>query len=354
MLYSLHYCHSLMFRKNDAKAPCRAIIDHRGAFYHFEVLESILADFPLDDLPEHCDNKLTMDMYFNYWLPNGVAGKIPDYMDYANTYIRPRIYQGYKGQERRLGSLERRLWYTLSDPNLVANIYTTAYCRWPFLTEIDHPKTFAVFHEACPAVESKRGAVWVSPMQPRHFFPSRLPIVEDTALANKQQHHRGPYQLCSIGAIDRRNYGFLEYYFQHYSHSTKPNIRDRLELFILGHGNIPDTISSYTTIHQYDSESFVQYEHKVAHTCHVILTLIDTETKPHYFNSSQSSLKKLTGSLPQSSAYKIPIVLHEQLAESYAPHLVDNLVETHTNDPATFATALDAMLDTLDKKFSQD
>jgi hypothetical protein len=42
----------------------------------------------------------------------------------------------------------------------------------------------------------------------------------------------------------------------------------------------------------------------------------------------------------QASAYKHPFVVHSHLAKVYGEYLIDQLIETHTDDPNTFVDAL--------------
>jgi hypothetical protein len=62
---------------------------------------------------------------------------------------------------------------------------------------------------------------------------------------------------------------------------------------------------------------------------------------PEYFDGPM----KLSGGIVQASAYQKPILLHKDLAEVYASHLVN--VETHDDDIDSFMVGFERLLDRL-------
>jgi hypothetical protein len=411
---------STVSASSSSSSPCRAIIDHRGTFSHVEILESLLADFPIDHLPAHCGNAVTVDIYFNVWLPCITCGRITEYMSYANQYVRGKNYVGYQNQIRTLGVVERRLSYTTDhDDDLLAIIYTSAYCRYPFTYEIVHnPKMYAVFHETCDAVRDHPRAYWANPMHPRHIFPNRLPLfdddddevkseeeeeerVEDDAVdvaaddgaiydrrrgGSNHYHHNAiahatgrslaavppsplpvlpppprpqppVYKFCVIGNTVRRSYHLLEYFYRYKQEqqgqqdAAAGDNGDRFSVELLGRGPIPHELASHRYV-QYRLNSFWHYQWHVAKRCDVILGLVDKAEHGDYFfdtgdHTTHASKRKLSGSLPQASAYRIPMVLHEELYDIYRPYLPAH-VETHGEDPHGFALAVDRMIAYLD------
>jgi hypothetical protein len=414
-------------------SSCRAIIDHRGTFSHSEILESLLADFPID-LPARCGNSLTVDIYFNVWLPCRTCSRITEFMNYANHQfqqhnnnadeqppqygMRGRTYVGYQGQRRTLGRVERRMFYTTRfDDDLIATIYTSAYCRYPFIYEIQHnPKSYAVFHESCAAVHTSPHAYWPNPMHPRYFFPNRLPLFSDQQKddnddsdvddVDTDEDHNGDghddagepdarlattttttdtsgnaprptpppvvYNFCVVGNTARRSYHLLDYYYRYNDEKVKQEEEERRQLAavdvvddgtttthdnhhqnerfsvsLLGRGPIPAALTNHQYT-QYRINSFLQYQEHIARHCHVILGLVDQAEHGDYFNSTMNSKRKLSGSIPQASAYRIPMVLHEELYDIYRRYLPAH-VEIHGEDPHSFALAMDRMLTHLDQ-----
>jgi hypothetical protein len=61
---------------------------------------------------------------------------------------------------------------------------------------------------------------------------------------------------------------------------------------------------------------------------------------PYFFADNE---KKLTGIVCQASAYKKPILIHEELANLYRPYLGD-VVEVHTDEQDSCNQGLDRFL----------
>ncbi|KAL3936214.1 MAG: hypothetical protein SGARI_002657 [Bacillariaceae sp.] len=79
--------------------------------------------------------------------------------------------------------------------------------------------------------------------------------------------------------------------------------------------------------------------------CDVLTPLIDPEHNPEYFPKAPNTLKRLSGSLPQAIAYKIPLLMHIDLYPVYKDYLTAPCL-TYADSPS-FGLALQEMIATL-------
>lgn len=329
--------------KHDAAWHCKLVIDNGQFGYHFEILESVVADFPLV-LPEPCGNHLSVDLTFDL-KESELSPRARGYVNYLRDNVQGKVYVGYRNQQRTLDQVyfqKKRADYNAQDPEFIAYVYSSAYCRPRFLNELNSNKTYAIFHERCAKAEVNSRSYWVTPNQRNHIFPNRLPQFNTTDRVSIP-----PYKLCVIGKARRRNFGFFRSYFES---SAIDDFRDRFQILIFGMGSVPGWLSNFTSVKQDSTADFYDFQRRVAMNCDALVALLDSATKSEYFPNVSGSSQKLSGAITQASAYKLPIVIHEDLASLYAEYLKQNLVVTHSDNVSSFKTALHTMLHQLDLK----
>ena len=74
-----------------------------------------------------------------------------------------------------------------------------------------------------------------------------------------------------------------------------------------------------------------------------IIGLMTKSSHPYYFPDSE---QKLTGIVCHASAYKKPILIHEELATLYRPYLGE-VVEIHNEAQSSFDKGLDRLIEAL-------
>ena len=311
----------------DNSDQCHVVIDNLFYDQHLEVLESIMAKVPLDSLPPICD-KIGVDVDFNL----SPYPRSREWAVYANEFMRK---QKYAGGLRRLGTVYSQAGNPPRSVPYAINVTATCKCLPEFVAALkDDASLVCMFHDACPELANHSRAFWFHPDQPHSYFPNIMPQFE------RESKVASPYRLCAIGEVKRRNYGMLERFLASSS-------RRDFTVTIMGKGDIPDFFDKYKVqANQSSPYSYVEYQRQVATGCDVILALVDRTKNGDYFTRS-----KMTGSVVQASAYKHPFVVHKDLVKVYGKYLKDQVVESHTDDPDTFAAALTTLLTRLDATF---
>jgi len=207
------------------------------------------------------------------------------------------------------------------------------------------------------------------------FFLSQLRWLNWFGLNYKNRDKNkepGGYKVCVLGAAMRRNYGFVKSFLDetvgkqqqqpasdHSSNNRNTNSSlPEFHVQIYGGFLFPPELEPYRYAQKKDGSNnnedgtnivrweprinkFHVFQELVATTCDVVLALVDENTHPEYF------FDQLTGTVPQASAYNIPLVIHEELVSIYKQHLPD-LYETHTASPLTFRNAVRRILGRID------
>ena len=225
-----------------------------------------------------------------------------------------------------------------TDPKYAAIVEATCHCRRADVNWLrGYGKRRCVLHRKCLQLASTSQALSASPFNPRFFLPDVLPPAPQ-----KQEPPKPPYELCVVGRNYRRNFEFVREYFD--AHKGDEDFGPgKFVIQIYGSSEIkPPILRPYrkrvtlTNITEFDT-----YQRRVAQ-CDALLALVDTRSHPEYFRD------QLTGTVPQASAYNIPIVLHHELVTLYKDHLPD-MYEAHGDNNRTFVAALDRLIDRFDK-----
>ena len=199
----------------DTQENCRALLLNQEHDYHYEVLESILALYPLPQL-SNCNHSS-----FNFTVIISSGEEKDFYRErsiswhaYAIDKIKKNVYK----EENSLSS--RYLDKVIVDSSFSTEkvedfdyeIRASCYCKsdddihWLF----ERDSHFCVFHEACQKAIPCNRALWLNPVIHPSIFPRYLPAFEqDQSIINPSMHN-----LCIIGEGKRREYNLLADYLQ--------------------------------------------------------------------------------------------------------------------------------------------
>lgn len=314
------------------RPPCQVLLDNHHQAYHYFLLESIVAQYPLPAL-ETCDHSR---LEFTILIMKGVntfqrqRGK--SWIDYAETHILNKAYQG-DSQVRFVQAISRSK-DTLAEPfHYIIN--TTCRCDNTSDWLLESANGYCVFHEKCPQFADSVRASWLSPMHKRFFFPNLLPSFDHKRNFTKS------VSLCVIGHPLRRHYALFANYLLTHPKATNTSLR----VHNLGWGKVPPILEPYKHFVTFHAVAgYEEYQRLLYDTCDGILSLMTKESHPYYFIDD---LQKLTGIVCHASAYKTPILIHEELATLYRPYLGD-VVETHADTQKSFDSGLDGFLKALE------
>ena len=316
---------------------CRILILNHVFNSHYEVLESILALYPLPKVPG-CNHS---SLQFTVVIPRGRV-KSESWNEYANTSMMGKNYCSYatEGQSRHLTTVLRVPGgYSVGTDGFDYFINASCYCRLPQDLEWLQNSTsnFCVFHESCEGYTNSPQAMWLNPHHKRHFFPILLPRFEPLAGPNQSQHH---HNLCIIGSPSRRNYDYVINYLNTFGNTTTD-----IHFHNFGSGLLPASLGAWShRVTSHSIRNYVEFQRSLVQTCHAILSLLRPSTQSDYFTGT----KKLSGSIVQAAAYKLPIVLHHELAKVYQSHIADTV--THGDDQESFNDAIRRLRHRLEKR----
>jgi hypothetical protein len=360
---------------------CQVLIANSGFNFHYEVLESILGLYSLPAataLSLGCNHS---SLQFTIAICHGAVafqqGKSTSWLNYANnTMMEPKKnFYSYvtPGQSRFLHTVVRSPKRAVLVPPLPWDDYAyviraSCYCfeamgdlAWLRNDTVRH---FCLFHQACEEYANSSQAMWLNPHHERQFFPSLLPekkyLMEAArsksldaggAAANQTTPatpDRTEHHLCIIGAPSRREYSLVVEYLERYNNSAA-FMKTPIQFHSFGIGKMPPGMDPWThRVQQHGIADFEEYQHKIATTCHAILSLLVSTTHPEYFSMD----KKLTGSVVQAAAYRLPIVLHTDLAKLYERYVPDAI--THGDDQDSFNDAIRTLLERLETLKQED
>jgi hypothetical protein len=313
------------------RPPCQVLLDNHHQAYHYFLLESMVAQYPLPAL-DSCDHSR---LEFTIVIMKGInifqrqRGK--SWITYAEKHILNKEY-GENEQVRVVEAILRTKATVLEPFHYVIN--TTCRCDNTSSWLLESSNGYCVFHEKCPQFADSVQASWLSPMHKRFFFPNLLPTFDHERNSTKAVN------LCVIGHPLRRHYALFSKYV-----TARPTLTNSsLRVHNLGWGKVPPVLQPhlhFVTFHAV--AGYEEYQRLLYDTCDGILGLMTKDSHPYYF---ADDLEKLTGIVCHASAYKTPILIHEELATLYRPYLGD-VVETHTNEQKSFDQGLDKFLNIL-------
>lgn len=336
---------------------CQVLIDNHMFHFHFEVLESIMMQFPLPPLASCPEGR----MEFTFFLASSTSGttfqknRVIDWQRYALSSIVNSTTNSttqHTGQTA-LRSLKAVVQNDKDGIDVVQNtvfeyqIRATCYCQRQEIDWLKNisssdsvagSKRYCVFHEDCGQFHKSEHALWVSPHYPRYLLPTHLPT-----FSHKRAVNQSAMNFCVMGSPLKRNYPMLANYLNQTQQLQDDGLKDNIHIYQLGQGGIPKAMEPHQHFFSAHMEpSFVSYQRMVYDKCDVVLALITKSIAPFYFPGSAK--KKLSGSIPQAIAYGRGIVIHKDLALLYKKHLEEIPVETHDDSPASFAKAMDRMI----------
>ncbi|KAI2498593.1 hypothetical protein MHU86_15883 [Fragilaria crotonensis] len=309
---------------------CKVLILNQEHNYHYEVLESVLALYPLPQLP-YCNRS---QIKFTIAIPSGDERSLwrersASWYEYAIQNMTGNEYTEFVGQSRVLEKVIRNS----SNPTTRDYDYqigASCYCQnenevqWLLESETH----FCVFHGTCERFANSSQAMWVNPAMQRSFFPAILPQFDHPRDVNHTTHN-----LCIIGSVKRREYRLVLKYL------SNPHHLSGIQFHHFGGGEVKPRFQRFLIIHSIPNYS--EYQFDVYMTCDAILSLVTRTGHPEYFEGPT----RLSGSVVQAAAYRKPILLHKDLAAVYQNHLVH--VETHGDDHESFSAGLDRLLNRL-------
>jgi len=349
--------------------PCRVLIQNSVA-WHYEVLESMM-HLPTEMLfgqqllspPSSGGDCDRGTLAFDFALASDeewghMEERRAEWIQYFQTSIVARydgrVGDGGAGSSNRSSSNRHHRDYNILAGELVPYDRTTAnpkyrvvveascYCDQDYIDWVGaDDRRRCMLHRTCNETSDNPNFWSASPYSnppERFFFPYVFPPVDSSA-AEREQTTPGrimpPYQLCVVGKTKKRNFDFIRNFFR----EGKSEFGDQVTLQLHGRGWFPNQLKRFRgrVKQTRDTSGFVEYERQIAHECDVILALLEKKSHEQYFTTT------LTGTMPQASAYNVPLVIHEDLAQVYRTYLPD-LYETHTDDVDSFVAALDRIL----------
>lgn len=305
------------------KPDCEVLIDNHLVDYHYFLLESFMALYPLPEL-ESCNHN---HMYFTFLINRSnqpfQRNRAQSWKEYALTAMKDK-YQ----KDRYVKAVILGIFPNTRAMKFDYEIKASCYCADDDIAWLrNSSNAYCVFHESCDEYSNSPHALWLSPHHKQYVLPTLLPEFKHPRPVNDTVN------FCVIGHPKRRNYNLVA----HFLKTRKPQ---DVHFHNLGWGPQPEDMNEFEHLFtRYDESAFVSFERIVYDLCDVVLALIARETQPDYFSGPK---KKQSGSMLQAIAYQRPMVLHEDLAEPYRAQLAH--IETHNDDAESFALAMDRML----------
>jgi hypothetical protein len=332
---------SVVTSKDSHRLPdCEVLVTNHEFNFHYEVLESVMALYPLPPF-NHCDHRsLRFTFMINHGHANFPREKSYSWTLYANQTISKNSYYSYvtQGQVRRLREVVRvpRTTY-VQPPGFDYIIKVSCYCRLDLeWLQNNTQQHYCVFHETCETVQDSPQAMWLNPHHKRYFLPTLLPRFNSSI---SSANNSIPINMCIVGSPGRRNYDLLANYLELH------NQTDRVRFHNLGWGSLPKVMDPWLDrIQVHSVPGFQAFQERLVHTCHAIVSMLQPSANPDYFHGS----RKLSGSIVQAAAYRLPIVLHHDLARLYQGHLA--FVEPHGDDQSSFDEAVQRMIHRLEEQ----
>ena len=334
--------HAVLGRYDDAlmrqaldfipEKQCKALILNEGHTYcHYEVLESILALYPLPRMPS-CNR---LQIRFTISIADGIEISLwhqnlsASWYEYASQVMTENEYAMMEGQSRYLDKVIRN---SSTPPTHGFDYQIRASCYCQNTTDVEwlfESKThFRVFHETCDRVANTPRAMWVNPSMKPSFFPKVLPQFNHARIVDADIHN-----LCIIGRANRREYDYVAAFVERHPHYSG------IEFHHFGQGPLEPHVRNFVTHHKISN--FMEYQFNLFMTCDAILAQVTPVRHAEYFNGST----KLSGAVVQAAAYRLPILLHKDLASVYRKYLA--YVETHGDDYDSFSLGLERLLQEL-------
>jgi len=252
--------------------------------------------------------------------------------------------------------------HNTTDPQYSAIVEATCHCtRSEGHVKFDarewvagYDRRRCVLHRHCPDTYNDPRFLSATPFNPRFFLSNVLPGSEESGLDRLGKRRSAvletavvarppPFQLCVTGRTLARNYDLLREFLD----NAGPRYTDDLitaKIRIHGEGCLPSSLRQHELrFHQSFISKYENYQTLVRTECDILLALVDKKEHENYF------FDQLTGTMSQSSAHNIPIVIHEELAMTVYKDYLPDIYETHTDASGSFVDALKRILDKMDE-----
>lgn len=312
----------------ERQPDCQVFIDNHLVDYHYFLLESFMALYPLPETPacNHDNLRFTFQIHRSenpFQRNRGLSWK-----EYALTTMLEK-YQDGRSVKDVIWSQSNR------PPEIHYEIKASCYCIEEHVLWLrNSSNNYCVFHESCDDFETSPQAIWLSPHHKQYILPTLLPEFKHARPTNETT-----VNFCVIGHPKRRNYDLV-------AHFLKTRRPEFIYFHNLGWGPRPEAMDGFEHLFsRYDTASFLTFERMVFDLCDVVLGLLTRDITPDYFDGPK---KKQSGSILQAIAYHRPMVLHEDLAGPYRAYLSE--IETHSDDAESFAKAVDRTITILRQK----
>jgi hypothetical protein len=378
---------------DDSKRACHVIIVNAPDF-HYEVIESTVLRYPLPFHKFNCTTSkpIIFDfLLYDNWLGKDgdiSAGVIkPKYLNesefwswntYFESYLQHNIFDRIDGTK---ALMNRVLKYSDMDNKTAdevdARIDVSCEFNQVSMHEvIKDDRLFCVLHskcDQCTKLHFERSC-FISPMWPKEqctFMALDLPKFEKSELMSTTTsgHHQiipmeprhkidtgsdieegnpmyqpdssiSTMRICIFGR--NRNHTILSNLFaqvpyQKYNATFHIGGRDIRELSQVYERSGIDM----SKIHIFFEKRYREYYRNVAQ-CNIYLPATDPKDRPAHF---PSGMKRLTGSIPQVIAYKLPSVMHVELEKIYHEYLVVAPVEVYNDTFESKVKALTRMME---------
>ena len=375
---------------------CRIVLENKMD-YHYEIIESTVLQFPLPwEKLLHCnitnstgtstsssDGRRKPVVIFDIALveQKGRFDEKQGWLEYYHNHLEGTIQErkqkdGYQVMAQ-FGEIVRYTNYTKSYAAMIGvSCDSYNFHRWMRNNE----NTFCVLHgicDRCTPLELKRSC-HLNPMHPNcYYLPTDFPHLPEwdnnnntrrrqqrqrpksnivKKMINNDNNQNTSLNLCVSGS--GRNYdllaeGLASYYVdQHHPSSHNNNKIDNIDIdirvkILSRSANVPTVFVKYNLTSLVDiirTNKFLEFQKVISEQCDLLLPLLDPEHNPNYFfGDGDSSLKTLSGSLPQAIAYQLPTVMHTGLYDIYKDHL--SAPSNTYNDSTSFHHALHNMID---------
>jgi hypothetical protein len=332
--------------------PCRVAVTNSLHAFHFETLASIAYFYPLDALNFSLSQCDPQNIQFDYYVYAPVEStRAKEWRkDYKKRLRRTQVSNPQEGNvTRRFGDIHTQKHpineLFLSKFSFDATVEATCYCNPSQVKWLMAENHSCVFHERCDSAVANPRAVWLSPHHKKYYIPTALP----GALQRQQQKPKPPntqHILCVLGDTRRRKWKWLKDYLES-TLGAKAAASSRFIIQIVGDHPAPKELRGHRKMTMRENVRDDSTFYKCARRCEAVIMLIDKASQPDYFDIPNGK-RKLSGAIPIAIAYKLPVVLHEELYDLYQDYLSPQIHATHSNNATSFNAAMNQLLDALD------
>lgn len=370
---------------NNDKRACHVVITNAPDF-HYEVIESTALRYPL---PFHKFNCTTSKpIIFDFVLYNNWFGKVditagkvkPKYLNdsefwswntYFESYLQYKILDRVDGTKAFFNQVLKFSDMDDKTDEVDAKIDASCDINQMFIRKmIKDDRLFCVLHgicDRCKELHYERSC-FISPMWPKEqctFMTLDLPKFDKSEFFVSTSGHEpisggiegnpmhqpndtitttssssNTMRICVFGG--NRNHTMLSNLF------TKVPYQKYNATFHVGGRDIRQLSKVYersgidmSKVHIFYEKRYREYYRNVAQ-CHIYLPATDPNEKPSHF---PTGMKKLTGSIPQVIAYKLPSVMHMELEKLYHEYLLHCPVEVYDDTFESKVKALTRMME---------